>query len=78
MRPKWPPTTNPVRHFDFIDAEKIEVELSTLRRKLDTTQKQLIEETAIANQYAMKIADDTKKLEEANKTIQEIAKVPTS
>lgn len=56
-----------------IDDSAITVQLADLRRKLDESRANLNQENAVANQFALKIEADTKKADEAKKTIQEMA-----
>lgn len=51
----------------------IQVQLADLRRKLDETKTNLDQEKAIANQFALKIEEDTKKASEAKKKIEQMA-----
>ncbi|HRX80452.1 MAG TPA: hypothetical protein P5307_15380 [Pirellulaceae bacterium] len=56
-----------------VDDSAIKVQLADLRRKLDETRATLDQEKAVANQFALKIEEDTKKAEQAKKKIQEVA-----
>ncbi|MCA9120785.1 MAG: hypothetical protein H6822_32405 [Planctomycetaceae bacterium] len=56
-----------------VDDSAIQVQLADLRRKLDETKTNLDQEKAIANQFALKIEEDTKKASEAKKKIEQMA-----
>lgn len=54
------------------DAEAVTVEIDDLRRKIDETRGSLATTTKTVNEYALKIQQDTKKVEEAKKLLQEL------
>jgi len=56
-----------------IDDSAIKVQLTDLRRTLDETQIKLQQKNQVANQFARKIEEDTKKAEAARKQIVDIA-----
>ncbi len=56
-----------------VDDSAIQVQLADLRRKLEENRARLVQENAVANQFALKIEEDTKKAEEAKKKIQAMA-----
>ena len=59
--------------FKHVDDSAIQVQLADLRRKLNETRAKVSQETAVANQFAVKIEQDTKKAAVAKKKIQDLA-----
>ena len=58
-----------------VDDSAIQVQLADLRRKLDETKVHVDHEKTVANQFSLKIQEDTKKADAAKKQIQDIADV---
>lgn len=54
------------------DAGAVTVEIDDLRRKIDETRGSLATTTKTVNEYALKIQQDTKKVEEARKLLQDL------
>ena len=62
-----------LREFKPVDDSTVNVQLADLRRQLESTRSKLTNEKNVANQFALKIEQDSKKAEAAKKQIEELA-----
>ena len=63
--------------FKPIDDSAIKVQLADLRRKLNETRAKVNQENAVANQFALRIEQDTKKADAAKKKIKDLEDAKT-